>query len=182
MMHWVIVATQFFVPLMEWCHSIELAMRQIPGTKKLGRHRMRVHRNHRSLTWYIVVRNPYAREYSHYCYRRNNRPRSALKRRVLDMTFSEYVQSHTSDPQRWEDVTQSEWFEAIKPDKVLRFEELPECVTNLPWWPSVKFPHKSRASIASWQDAYDEETAMRVLDWARMDFEQFGYDPAVPGI
>ena len=139
-------------------------------------HRMEKGEKTKGYQWYVVVRNPFAREWSHYCYRLKNDPSSALKQLVCNMSFSEYVEAHVADDRRWKDITQSEFVDRVAPCAVLLFENLQEELERLPWWTDgVTLPHTNAASKGAWQDAYDEKTANLVHSWAFEDFKRFGY-------
>jgi len=139
-------------------------------------HRRRVEPTLRGYRWHVTVRNPFAREWSHYCYRLKNDPPSALKRRVRRFSFADYVLAHVGDARLWEDITQAEFCDILKPDVVLRCEDLPDCLTSLPWWPEgLELPHINAAARGDWRRQYTEETARLIRQWAAEDFQRFGY-------
>jgi hypothetical protein len=157
--------------------SIGTILAEIPGSKYIGTaHATRKPRGTDNLLWFLVVRNPYAREWSYFCHRKRCEHGLPTNRAVRHLDWPEYVERHTTDPETWDDINQAEWCQRICPGIIVRFEQLPASLNVLPFWPRKRLPHANRASQGHWRDQYTEETAQYVREWAREDFEQFGYD------
>lgn len=154
--------------------SMTEALMRLDGSRRVfPDHRMDRPAGTESYFWFLTVRDPFAREWSHYARRHGRGKRHWIRQAVRRMTFSEYVAAHTSAPDLWEDHTQAEWCRRIRPDLILRFEDLPGCLSRLPFDLGV-YPHRN-ASLPMPADAYDDRTADLVRSWASEDFSQLGY-------
>lgn len=159
-------------------------LEKVPGAKRAGgRHDVAVPGPYRRFTILAVHRNPYAREYSLYCYAQKNKPPNRYKRRVQGMTFREYVAAHVSGKldRPWEpwDPPLTTVTKALVGVLWLPFEEMPVCMeaelkrlTGL----RVGLYHRNKAMRGDWRGQYDEELAGQVAQYAAPDFAAFGYD------
>jgi|GEM_PF-3887723 len=161
--------------------SMTEALMRLPGSRRVfPDHSMIVPPETRGYFWFLAVREPFAREWSHYCRRHGRGKRHWIRQRVRKMSFAEYVESHTANPDYWEDHCQAAWVRRIEPDLILRFEELPDCLNQLPF-AIGPYPRRN-ASRPMPADAYTERIAAMVRDWAGEDFGLFGYHADVqPG-
>lgn len=131
----------------------------------------------RNFYWFTVVRNPYAREWSCYCRRRKPGKPSPIRRATQLLTWPEYVEAHTSDPEGWRDVSQTEFIRRVKPDAILHFEDLLADLLTLPFWPSdSRLPVSNQGVPGDHREQYTPDIAGKIAAWAKEDFEQFGYD------
>jgi len=161
--------------------SIESALvssmdwRQIKGM----RHRMAVPPECRSYTWHTVVRHPYHRAWSEYWYFRrglNNSKGKWVARVAQKSSFRTFIKSVLMKPSsKMLGDTQSRLCSVLDPDVILRFEDLPNCMYALPWWPEgVVLPHRNKVSPDGLHDVSERELDL-IYQWAHEDFKQFGY-------
>jgi hypothetical protein len=156
------------------------ALMGLPGSITVpgDRHRNAVPPECRGYYTFACVRNPYAREWSHYCYLQRNRPPSQLKAIVKRLGFARYVCEHAGGGfLEWFDPPQSRFLEGLRLDAVLRFEELPGCFGQLPFVPEGHLLRRENgASRGDWRSRYGQEVAELVYRWAEADFTRYGYD------
>lgn len=126
-------------------------------------------------TW-TIVRNPYSRILSTW-YLIRGRPH-------IPPTFAEFTHSLITKPRKRYDwpCPMHEWLEPIRVDHICRFEDLPRCMWDLPFWhgperlPKLYTSHTPK----QWWLGYTTETATHVRLWAGEDFERYGYHPHFP--
>ena len=114
--------------------SMTEVLMRLPGSRRVyPDHSMERPEGTEDYFWFLTVREPFAREWSHYSRRHKKGRRHWIRKAVRRMTFPQYVVVHTSDPEKWEDCCQTEWVRRIRPDLILKFEQLPECLKQLPF-------------------------------------------------
>ena len=159
-------------------------LEKLPGAVRCGkRHDVEVPRAFRRFKKLAVHRNPYAREYSLYCYAQKNSPAHPLKRRVKRMTFREYVLAHVSGKldrpgEPW-DLPLATLTKALVGVLWLPFEEMPVCMEaelKRLTGASLSLYRRNKAMLGDWRGQYDEELAGQVAQYAAPDFAAYGYD------
>ena len=72
---------------------------------------------------------------------------------------------------------QTTWLQHIPMSLWLRFEHLNEDFKAAPFSDGLELPVINSSTHAPWQEYYDNETTALVYEWAKGDFEAFGYEP-----
>jgi hypothetical protein len=156
--------------------SMTKALMRLPGSRRVfPDHSMDKPSGTDGYFWFLTMRDPFTREWSHYSRRHGKGKRHWIRQAVRRMTFAEYVAAHVADPARWEDHCQAEWIRRIRPDLILRFEELPTCLARLPF-AIGDYPHCNASRRPMPPDAYSRETTALVRRWAAEDFSLLRYD------
>jgi hypothetical protein len=146
------------------------------------------------LKW-TVVRNPFGRAVSLWLYSQPGLPeRGGFGKPVFD-TFREYLRwvllkQVTGDGQAisvnnsffyWP-ITQ--WFKSVKPDLVLKLEELPRCLLSIPCFQgkALFLPFSNYTACDQWRQYYGPEEEALVRECFKSDFEEYGYDDQIRSI
>ena len=132
---------------------------------------------------FTVVRNPWDKIVSHYCYQRRQF-RSNLKRRHLikDMTFTQYVDALSSGVKLCNfSMHQHPWLVGLKGnvvvDQVLRFENLQIGFDAIckKFNIDVSLPHRNRSRRAHYHTYYNNRTRDIVGNIFKKDIDLFDY-------
>lgn len=135
---------------------------------------------------FTVVRNPYSRAISAWNVCVNVDPYKVNYSGILkNKTFLEFAKWLTVfiNPGRAGYVVQPiyKWLEAsCEFDKILHLENINEEIKNLPFVNltlEIKVPNLlDRTDKENWKQHYTQEIADLVYEWAKKDFELYGYD------
>ncbi len=158
-------------------HSMRIALTEIPGSISLQHHRRNTKRRWRGYFTFACARNPYAREYSLYCYRlMRPKVQDVSCAAAHELSFGEYIDWLVEGNGVDLDGPQATFLGGLRLDALLRFEALPHCFNALPFVERKnRLPHVNQAVKGDWREAYDPELADKVFAYASQDFELYGY-------
>ena len=152
----------------------------LPGGIFTGKHDMDIPEEYADYDVIACVRNPYAREVSHYLYR-HTQEKNSLEPACRYWTFQQYVEwnlDHNIPPAGYRDSTQSSQLRGSNVTMLLRFENLVDDFNALPVIRKLRIalPMRNvRLGNDPWQPYYNRKLARRVYDWAREDFDNYNY-------
>lgn len=153
----------------------------LPDAIFTGKHDMCIPAEYADYPVIACVRNPYAREVSHYLYRHTTRG-NKLQPVCKHWTFAQYVRWNVDPtvlPTRYRDKPQATHLKDANIVWLLRFETLTADFNALPIVQKLKIqlPKRNvRLGDKPWQPYYTQQLAAEVYDWARLDFEKYNYD------
>ncbi len=132
---------------------------------------------------FATVRNPYAREYSVYQFRRQYKePQRVWHKGTVsaaqDKSFKQYIRWLQRGKGLEFDTPMAVFLRPVRIDKLLRFEDLPGCFEDLDFARefNLELPKLNTIIDDDWRTRYDKSTADVVWEYAREDFKTFGYD------
>jgi hypothetical protein len=164
-------------------YSMEAALTPLQSSKFYGKHLFGAPEFTEHYFKFCCVRNPYAREWSHYNYRKS-RKGNKMNPWACRWSFSQYAGwsvDETLPPVQYHDETMSEMLRGIELDFVLRYENLAADwarlagVANIPQL-RTDLPHLRATKDKDFKSQYDQRIADLIYEWAKEDFDQFGYD------
>lgn len=96
-------------------------------------------------------------------------------------SFAEWIEAFTSGRIAPPHQTITKMLSHLEIGIWLPYSDFPSClvqaVERLSGRKLGSIPRIKAASKDDWRDAYNEDAARRIAEWAADDFEAFGYDP-----
>ncbi len=158
----------------------------LPGAIRIALRRSAHHTEVLNKAWleyftFATVRNPYAREYSVYSLRQEQESKSYHKGTVTaakTMPFEEYIAWLGRGNGLEFDTPMAEFLRPIRIDRLLHFEDLPGCFEDLYFGKefNLELPKLHTVINDQWRAVYTEAMADAVWEYAKEDFETFGYE------